>query len=315
MINFFFWLFRVNTSKIVGNIFRCLYKPSSRVSAIKAIFSELSNFELIETSFENFAFFSNPIDITESNGLIGIIGAGSYSWDASYFVSAKFYNNQFINMESTVLDGVVGFLNVHDIVVFNNTFVNCTAKRGGGLSILFSQRAYISNTRLFNCFSQADGGAAIFQEVGKLELSSLVFINCHSGTEGGAVKVEGVSLGDIFEVFGENTSSVLRGGFFAIRESANFTLMNLILKASRAMFGGGFFIENLNSNFINMSTIGTSADSGGFIFISGSSSKVILEGVKATKSTSELDGAALRSINIALLKQMFFDTEACSSKE
>ena len=160
-INVFIYLNRVVTIDINGTIFKCINKPFLRVSALNAI---SPNFiELRGNSFENFAFFTTPIDIIESNGLIAIIGVASYTWDTNFIVTAKIYSNNFINMESTVLNGVLGLLNIHELNIFNNNFTNCKAYRGGGLSILFSLKAIINTTRFLNCSSLADGGAVTFQ--------------------------------------------------------------------------------------------------------------------------------------------------------
>ena len=64
--------------------------------------------------------------------MISIIGIPSYSWDTSFKVTAKIYSNAFVNLESTVLNGVLSFLNIHDLTIFNNTLVNCKAYRDGG---------------------------------------------------------------------------------------------------------------------------------------------------------------------------------------
>ena len=101
-----------------------------------------------------------------------------------------------------------------------------------------------------------------------------------------------------------------------IRECANLIVNNLSLKTSQTEFvGGGFFIEKIYGNFSNIISFWTTADSEGFMMISGISSKIILENVTMKNSSSKLDGGALKSINIELLRLIDFNSENCTTFE
>jgi hypothetical protein len=173
-------------------------------------------------------------------------------------------------MESTVLNDVLGLLNIHDVKIFNNSFGNCRANWGGGLSLLYSLNAIVHTIIFENCSSLQDGGAVIFQEIYNLDFFTLTFLNCYSGTEVGAIKAEAIrQKASSYNILTSNSSSQIKGVFMLIRDCEKFNLTNVNINNSNFDVGGGIYIENSNCTFINISSLSTFAISGGFLVFQG----------------------------------------------
>lgn len=196
--------------------------------------------------------------------------------------------------------GVVGFVGVSKIYLSNCSFFNNTADSGGTLVFYYIDQAFLENINIYNSTSLSKGGTIFLTKINfSLSLENANFYLSRSFLDGGLLYVSEVMNLKFFRVHCFNTFANEQGGMAYIINTNLAKFENISIDKSYSYAGGMFYLDQSKATFLNGSfTKGIVGSAGGFIYILGLKTQILITFSNFSGFYSAGDGGIISSANI-----------------
>ena len=213
-----------------ANISNCHFSGNQAADDGGAIFIKIASNLIVSNSW----FEEN--NAHDSGGSIAVV-------DSSVFISCSHFLSESV---SHGLGGSICLLDSGHINIKHSKFKNCSAYKGGSLSIMLASIMHIEHSTIEDSVSNTSAGALYIYQSGKVNGTYLSVVNCQSKT-GGGICVE--HLSSLFMNHGSiNGSSAIsgHGGGICSTDSEIKLHYCSISENIATGQGGGLYLENGN---------------------------------------------------------------------
>ena len=213
-----------------ANISNCHFSGNQAADDGGAIFIKIASNLIVSNSW----FEQN--NAQDSGGSIAVV-------NSSVFISFSHFLSESV---SRGLGGSICLLDAGHINVKHSEFKNCSANKGGSLSIMLASKMHIEYSSIEDSISNTSAGALYIYLSGKVIGTYLSLVNCKSKT-GGGIHVEHLSSVFMNHTSINGSSAISSHGGGICSTDSEIELHHCSISENRAAGqGGGLYLENGN---------------------------------------------------------------------